>query len=196
MNATRKTTSEHRITELFDNNWRHTRSTVRTKETDIRPYDPSHSWEARHENPKTFSKLEATYVTVQPTNPIVLSGTSVVPLDHKITMDVLNVKQPGRELAKIPLTQEQRDVFMESTLKGVVPMLSEAANNNKVIVMKEPLGYKNMDVRPASFKQIDVPKALLEAGPQCDKKVTTDNNACNACCIEFVIVLFVCMCSC
>jgi hypothetical protein len=173
MNSTRKNTSEHKITELFDNNWRSTRSAVRTRESDVRPYDPAHSWEARHENPKTFSKLEANYVTVQPTRPIVLSGSAVVPLDSKKGMDVLNIKQPPRELCPIPLTQEQRDVFMEPNLKAKVPMLAEAASTNKVIVMSEPLGYKNMDVRPASFKQIDVPQALIDAGPQCDKKLLT-----------------------
>ena len=171
MTTRAKTTPAHKITALFDNDWKATRSAVRTREMDNRSYDPSHSWDGKQTNPGTFSKLQVTYMPAQPINPIVLSGSAVIPLEDTVGLQVLNVFQPARELCPIPLNQEQRDVFMAPNLKGVVPMLAEAAEGNKVIVMKEPLGYKNMDVRPASFKQIDVPKCLIEAGPQCDKKV-------------------------
>ncbi len=164
-------TSAQKISAHFDNDWKNARSTIRTRTNDSQTYDPVTSWEARTDDPNRFSRLQATYMPSQPVKPIVLSGHAVIPLEGGTGLDVLNVRQPAVAISAIPLTQEQRDVGMNPDLTGQVQMLHTAAQSNKIIVMKEPPGYKNMDVRPVSFQQVDYPRSLLESGPQCDQKV-------------------------
>lgn len=107
----------------------------------------------------------------QPVRPIVMSGNAVICLEDAHGLEVLNVSQNPKTAAFIPLTQEQRDVGMKTNLKGEVPMCMEAATRGNVVVLEEPLGFKNNMVRAANFKEISVPKCLIEAGPQCDQKV-------------------------
>lgn len=108
---------------------------------------------------------------VQATRPITLSNNSVIQLEEPTGMEVLNVDKTGQKFSFIPLTVEQMDVGMKHDLTGSIPMQTEAVRANKVVVLVEPLGYKNMDIRPASFKQIEIPKCLEDAGEQCDKKL-------------------------
>lgn len=168
-----KLTKAQKITALFDNDYSNTRSSVRTKLAVNQTYDPTTSWEGRVDNPKNFSKLKATHMPTQPIRPIILSGAAVVPLHESHGLEILNVNQRPESLCPIPLTFEQRDVGMKVTLKGEIPMCNEAKQANKSIVITENLGFKNMEVRSASFQQVDIPQALLEAGPQCDKKVSS-----------------------
>ena len=166
-----KKSSADKFTGLFDDNWKEKKSTVRTKFAGARTYDPSYSWDARSDNPEHFSRLESKLMPLQTVRPIVLSHNAVVPLEESTGMEVLNVKQPSSTLSYIPLTQEQRDVGMTKDLTGTIPMCVEAVSKGKHVVLKEPLGFKNMDMRPAEFKSFEMPSCLIEAGPQCDKKV-------------------------
>ena len=168
---TQKKSAADKFTRLFDDNWRERKSTLRTKLAGSRTYDPSYSWDARSDNPEHFSRLESKLMPLQTVRPIVLSGNAVVPLEESTGMEVLNVKQPSSTLSYIPLTQEQKDVGMTKDLSGTIPMCSDAAAKGKYVVLEEPLGFKNMDMRSAQFKSLDMPACLIEAGPQCDKKV-------------------------
>lgn len=162
-----------KFTSLFDNDWNKSKSTLRTKFEGSRKYDPVYSWEGRRDDPKEFTRMEATIMPLQSTRPIVLSGNAVVGLEESTGMEVLNSRLDIKTPPHLPLTQEQRDVGMSKDLSGKIPMVTDATRQGKFVVLDEPLGYKNQDMRPAVFKTIETPKCLLEAGPQCDKKLLT-----------------------
>ena len=100
-----------KFTELFDNDWKRTRSNVRARTADDKSYDISYSWDARSDNPKEFSKMEATDIPVQFSKPVTLSGSQIVELEPQ-SGQFLNPSIPNREQAKIPLTAEQHDLDM------------------------------------------------------------------------------------
>jgi hypothetical protein len=164
-------THAERFTSLIDNNWKTEKSKIRMKLANTTTYDPTYSWEAKFDNPKEFTKLEVTTMPFQPSQPIVLSQGAVVTLETNLGMAVFNGTKISKSRSKIPLTQDQKDVGMKDDLSGNVPMCSQATENKKTIILSEPIGFKNMNLHSASFKEMEVPKVLLDAGPQCDKKV-------------------------
>lgn len=77
MDAKRKLGPAEVFSTMFDGDWIRNKSTMRTKLDDERSYDTTYSWEARSDNPKEFSRLQATDMPVQNTKPITLSGNQV-----------------------------------------------------------------------------------------------------------------------
>jgi hypothetical protein len=157
--------------QLFDNDWRLNKSAVRHRTEDARQYDPSYSWDARSDNPQSFSRLQATYLPNQPVKPMTLSGAAVVLLEETNGFNAINVKQPARELSKIPLTSDQRDIGMDNDLSGNIPFVSQTASAGRVTLVGEQQTFKNHGLAPAMLIQGDIPSYMKEAGPNCDQRL-------------------------
>ena len=123
-----------------------------------------YSWEAKADDPNSFSRLKQTQVPFQPSNPIVMSDAAVITLENTTGLNAINVKEPSVERCKIPLTAVQQDAGINSDLSLKIPFLEEAKANNKVPLMKEKLSFKNMNIQPPELVQADVPYYLKAAG--------------------------------
>jgi len=166
-----KSSKADKLLNLFDNDWKMNKSTVRIKGDRTRSYDPAYSWDARSDNPNSFSRLQATEMPAQPCKPITMSGAAVIELEYNTGFDALNVKQHPRGESKIPLTVEQRDVGMRTDLSGTVPIATEARASNQVVVVDESLGFRNNQLAPPKLVQVNPPHYMEGAGPQCDQKL-------------------------
>jgi hypothetical protein len=93
----------------------------------------------------------------QASKPIVLSGSAVVCLENTAGFDAINVKQSSSERSRIPLTIEQQDVGMLDNLSGEVPFLTNAKENNAVLLMKDKASFRNMSMQPPEIIQEKVP---------------------------------------
>lgn len=163
----------NKLTMHFDKPWGMNRSTLRAKTADERSYDPSHSWDAISDDPRAFTRLEATEMPVQEAHPVTMSGGAMVELERKTDgLKVLNGYQPSTTLRPIPLTMEQKDVEMvEETLSGYNKLEQRAREEGKKVVMEMPAYFANMQVRAPALKGLQAPKALRESGPQCDQRL-------------------------
>lgn len=166
----RKLGKAEKFSTLFDSNWIGNKSTMRTKFDEERSYDTMYSWEARSDNPKEFSRLQATDMPVQNTKPITMSGRQVILLDKGPGPEFLS-SSSGVQVSDLPLTQQQKDIGMSNDLSGNIPLVEEARRTGKAVVLLEKAGYKNMDAQPALFGLEEYPAALLAAGPSCDRKL-------------------------
>jgi len=171
--TSRPVTNADKFTLLFDKDWRNTKSRIRTKVDDDRSYDISNSWDARSDNPQSFSRLEAVNLPVQYTKPVTLLGSAVVELEPRTGLDVLNCHQEHKTLSTLPLTREQLDVGMKPDLKGHVPMVQKAKEENGIILLESLPTFKNMDMAGPQFRKVDIPQYMIEAGPQCDQRLLT-----------------------
>ena len=171
--TSRPVTNADKFTLLFDKDWRNTKSRIRTRVDDDRSYDISRSWDARSDNPQSFSRLEAINLPVQPTKPVTLLGSAIVELEPKTGLDVLNCFQEKKTLSTIPLTREQIDVGMKPDLKGQVPMMQQAKNENAIILLESLPTFQNMNMSGPQFKKVEVPQYMIEAGPNCDQRLLT-----------------------
>mmetsp|Transcript_7849 Transcript_7849/g.13001 ORF Transcript_7849/g.13001 Transcript_7849/m.13001 type:complete len:375 (+) Transcript_7849:131-1255(+) len=169
--ATKRSSKAEKFSSLFDNNWRENKSTIRHRTEDLRQYDPSYSWDARSDNPKSFSRLQATYLPYQAVKPMTLSGPAVVLLEDTNGFNAINVKQPDKEISKIPLTTEQRDIGMNENLSGDIPFVADTISHGKVSLVKAPQTFKNQGLAPPVLTSDDVPEFLSQAGPNCDQKL-------------------------
>jgi len=157
---------------LFDNDWVNHKSTLRTKLNDDRSYDTTYSWDAKADNPQSFSRLQATDMPVQTTKPITLSGKQVILLEKSGNPEIFSSSDIPKD-SRIPLTQVQRDLGMNLDLSGKIPFVEEAYKAGKEVVLVAPQGFKNNIATPAVFTIIDKPASLRAAGPQCDQKLLT-----------------------
>jgi hypothetical protein len=160
-----------KFAELFDKDWKSAKSTIRVRSDNMKTYDPTYSWDAKVDDPKTFSRLQATYVTSQPVKPIVLSGAAVVLLENTNGFNSINVKQPSSELSKIPLTIPQRDTGMKVDLSGTIPILNDAKKLNAAVIMTETPGFNRHMMQAPTLQIAEPPKFMEAAGSQCDKKL-------------------------
>ena len=103
--------------------------------------------------------------------PICLSGPAVVPLENTDGFNAINVKQPSKELSKVPLTMEQQDIKMRHDMSGVVPYVQEVHKNKKIVLMDRNTTFNNNVVDPAKFTDGNIPEYMVQAGPQCDQKL-------------------------
>eukprot|EP01031_Cornospumella_fuschlensis_P040841 gene40841-49813_t len=141
---TKKLSNADKFASLFDQDWAHTKSRIRGKvDSSQRAYDMTNSWDARSDDPTSFSRLEQTNVPFQPSAPIVLSGTAVVKLERNEGFNALNVKQPAETVAVVPLTIEQQDVRMREDYSSKIPILEHARSQNKVLLVDRPNTYEN-----------------------------------------------------
>jgi hypothetical protein len=168
---TQKQSKADRFQKLFDHNWSENRSTIRTRTQETRQYDPSYSWDAKSDNPESFSRLQATYLPYQPIKPMTLSNNAVVLLEETHGFNAINVRQPAKELSKIPLTSEQRDIGMEKDLSGNIPFVKETTNEGKVILVGSKQTFKNQDLAPPVLVRDEVPEFMKAAGPNCDQRL-------------------------
>ncbi len=172
MNRFIKSSHADRLTSHFDKDWTMNRSSLRAKTADDRSYDPSHSWDARTDDPVEFSRLQTTEMPLQSIRPITLSGAAVVALETQTDgLRVLNGYQPPKVLAPIPLTVEQQDVGMKIDLSCKVEMDEKAKSNNKVVLQDANPSFQFFGNRGPKFREDDIPNYLIEAGPQCDQRL-------------------------
>lgn len=168
---TKRTSKADKFQQLFDNDWKNNRSAVRNRTEELRQYDPSYSWDARSDNPQSFSRLQATYLPYQPIKPMTLSGPAVILLEETHGFNAINVKQPNKELSKIPLSSNQRDLGMDNDLSGNIPFVKNAKAEGKVTLVGERQTFKNQDLAPPVLIQGDMPEFMKSAGPNCDQRL-------------------------
>ncbi len=100
-----------------------------------------------------------------------MSGPAVIRLENTNGFNAINVKQPNRELAKVPLTVEQKDLRMNNDLSGKVPFVREAIENNNVVLMEGRPTFKNMSMIEPNLVAKPKPEYMINAGPQCDQRL-------------------------
>ncbi|KAJ1432933.1 hypothetical protein B484DRAFT_447515 [Ochromonadaceae sp. CCMP2298] len=169
--TSKKPSKADKFTDLFDNNWKNNVSTIRHRTEDVRQYDPSYSWDARSDNPQSFSRLQATYLPSQPVKPITLSGAAVILLEETSGFNAINVKQPAKEMSKIPLSQEQKDLGMDVDLSGNIPFVTQTRQAGRITLVNGKQCFKNQGLAPPQLVQGDIPDYLTAAGPNCDRKL-------------------------
>ena len=160
----------NKFTDLFDGDWKRTKSRIRSRDARNMTYDPSYSWDAREDDPRSFSKLDATSVIVQPSRPITLSHTQVIPLEP-ISGQFLNV-DPHHKLKglhKIPLAPEQKDLDMNQDLHGHIPVVHEAKVKGHIVSVKTRPVFRNNHLQAPTFQTESKPDYMIAAGPQNDK---------------------------
>lgn len=170
----KKISAADRFTQLFDDDWKQTKSMLRTQFEDRRAYDVSNSWDARSDNPQSFSRLEQHLVPFQKSAPIVLSGSAVVPLEENTGFSAINVKHPEYQKSAVPLTLEQRDAQMKQDLSGTIPLREEvrsSGNSRKTLVVTESSGFANMTVKNPSLAAIEKPEYMIAAGKNADQRL-------------------------
>ncbi len=163
-----------KFSTLFDQDWVHTKSRIRTRiDSNQRPYDLTNSWDARTDNPQSFSKLDHTVVPLQQTTPIVLSGSAVLQLERNEGFNGLNVIHPSHATShsKVPLTIQQKDLQMNDDLTGSIPQLDHARRANMVLLVERPSTYENMSMQGPLIKEATIPDFVEEAGPQADQRL-------------------------
>jgi len=164
-----KTSKADQFSEFFDNDWKKNKSSIRTRHDNARQYDVSYSWDAKSDNPNSFSRLQATYLPYQPVNPLTLSGSAVVLLEETTGFSAINVKQPNKVQSTIPLTADQRDLGMMTDLTAEIPFVNEAKGKGKVVLVDVNQSFKNHSVVPPVLVQGELPAYMTAAGPQCDQ---------------------------
>lgn len=163
----------NRFTDLFDRDWKRARSSLRAQTADDRSYDPSYSWDARSDNPKEFSKIEAKDVPVQIAKPITLSGNQVIPLEPLSGQFLHNDPPEKLKGLNIPLFPEQQDVNMKKDLSGRVPICEEAFQEGAKITIKDRPIFANNELRNPTFQKEKVPDFVERAGPNGDGCILT-----------------------
>ena len=159
------------FTQLFDNGWKNTKSAIRHRHDDLQTYDPAYSWDAKSDNPQSFSRLQGTYLPYQYSKPLTLSGPAVVLLEHTPGLSSINVKPPPREAGHVPLTVEQRDAGMRQDMSATVPFAEEIKGEGKTVIVHENQSFRNQDIAAPKLAGVPVPDFMREAGPQCDRKL-------------------------
>jgi hypothetical protein len=177
----KKLSDADKFSTLFDQDWKNTKSLIRTRSERQRTYDVSNSWDARSDNPQSFSRLEQTLVPFQKSKPIVLSGSAVVMLEETSGCNTLNLPHPAYERAELPLTTEQRDIGMAPDLSGNVAILESYHRNNidpsgsgkrkTTIIVDKPATFMNGHMNPPVLKEIPLPKHYLEAGDHVNERL-------------------------
>eukprot|EP01036_Dinobryon_divergens_P045723 gene45723-61119_t len=160
----------------FDKDWKTQRSTLRQtlEERERGLYNPTSSWDARSDNPNSFSRLEhAVEVSVQTTRPITLSGAAVISLENPEGMSIYNVKRNDKHGANIPLTLEQRELGMiQDKLSAEIPQRNQLAENQVLIMDKGPT-FRNMVLHGPTFKVETIPDYYVHHTAKEDKKNLT-----------------------
>ena len=124
--ALRTDSLANKLTIHFDKPWMVNRSSLRLKTADEVSYDPSHSWDARSDDPRAFTRLQATEMPVQTAHPVTMSNGAVCELETRTDgLRVLGVKQSDKALKPIPLTVEQKDVDMQINDMSATSSLEE-----------------------------------------------------------------------
>lgn len=168
----RKMTSKEKqigkFTDLFDKNWKETRSSLRARTADDRSYDISYSWDARSDNPSAFTRMDTTDVPVQPCHPVCLSGNQIVPLEPQ-SSQFLNPDIPRTQQSSLPLNNDQRDLGMKGDLSCSIPLAEMAKAEGKAVTIDRREVFSNMNVVPPSFTTEKHPDYMTRAGPQADQ---------------------------
>jgi hypothetical protein len=158
------------FTELFDKDWKRTRSSLRAQTAGDRSYDPAYSWDARTDDPQAFSKMQSSDVPVQFAKPITMSGQQVIALEP-LSGQFLNVDAPSKlkGLNAIPLTHDQQDIDMSTNLMGSVPICDQARSEGKFVTIAErPVFSKSQNQAP-KFQVEAKPEFMDRCGPQGDQ---------------------------
>mmetsp|Transcript_15896 Transcript_15896/g.23944 ORF Transcript_15896/g.23944 Transcript_15896/m.23944 type:complete len:373 (-) Transcript_15896:102-1220(-) len=162
------------LTAHFDRDWATQKSHIRSVRTERMNYSPTYSWDAKSDNPVSFSKLNADQLPTQPCRPCTLSGNRVIELETPGGMAVLNVTERPMPRSQLPLSAHQVDAGMTGNdLSGTIPMVSQASAEGKTIVMKKNYAYSNYDVHPPQFVAEEIPQFYMEAGKNGDQKLLT-----------------------
>lgn len=171
-----KSNSADKFSTLFDNGWKTKVSTLRNKGFATRTYDHNSSWDGKVDNPENFSRLNYTTITCQPSRPMVLlPGGAVHNLDKAVSFDTINVLHKPQRSSLIPLTLEQGDLGMEPSLRGMVPVRDLEAKERNGVVIADLQRFHNLDVTKPTFRAVEVPPFIIQAGPQCDQKLLCPN---------------------
>lgn len=161
------TSQADKFSDLFDQDWKTAKSTLREHDERTKTYDVLYSWDARSDNPEPDSRLSQTLVPQQTCKPIVLSGKAVITLENTAGFDAINVKAGDKPRGVVPLTQDQSDLNMHSDLSGSIPTLDNS--DGKVALMRESKSFNNYTVRKPEVMLVEKPSYLENAGSQCDQ---------------------------
>jgi hypothetical protein len=161
-----------KLSSHFDNEWPAQKSRIREVRTERVNYSPTYSWDAKSDDPNSFSKLNADQLPTQPTRPCTLSGARVIELETSGGIDVLNGTQRSHALTGLPLTTHQTDIGMVGTdLTGTIPLASNATQNGQKLYMKNNYTFKNYSIQPPQFTAEEIPEFYREAGAHGDQKL-------------------------
>jgi hypothetical protein len=73
----------------------------------------------------------------------------------------------------VPLTLEQSDLGMESSLLGTIPMSDSVGKEDHSVFLAQTGNLCLANLQKPTFKVVQLPSYILEAGPQCDQKLLT-----------------------
>ena len=86
--------------------------------------------------------------------------------------DTLNIERNNTYHSTIPLNQSQIDVGMEdATINSYIPLLNEAKQQNKHIILTQPDHFDTNHLHGPSFELVDPPSYFADVGPEFDQKV-------------------------
>ena len=86
--------------------------------------------------------------------------------------DTLNIERNSTYHSTIPLNQSQIDVGMEdTTINPYIPLLNEAKQQNKCIILTQPDHFDTNHLHGPSFELVDPPSCFADVGPEFDQKV-------------------------
>ena len=73
----------------------------------------------------------------------------------------------------VPLTLEQSDLGMECSLLGTIPLSDSVVNEDHSIFLAQAGSLCLANLQKPTFKVVQLPSYIIEAGPQCDQKLLT-----------------------
>jgi hypothetical protein len=73
----------------------------------------------------------------------------------------------------VPLTLEQSDLGMESSLLGIIPMSDSVGKEDLSVFLAQTGNLCLANLQKPPFKVVQLPSYIIEAGPQCDQKLLT-----------------------
>ena len=73
----------------------------------------------------------------------------------------------------VPLTLEQSDLGMESSLFGAIPMSDSVGKEDHSVFLAQTGNLCLANLQKHTFEVVRLPSYIIEAGPQCDQKLLT-----------------------
>lgn len=160
------------LTKHFDRDWSTQRSELRKVTTNRLNYSPVHSWDALSDKPEKFSRLQANNIPTQRCHPCTLSGSRVIELENPSGLSVLNIYDVKQTKSHIPINVIQKDVgLVEQDLSGQIPMVTQAQQEGKTLLLEKSYHFKNYKIQPPEFQAIEKPSYYIQAGSQADQKL-------------------------
>ena len=160
------------FTGHFDRDWGTKKSRIREIRTERFDYSPNYSWDAKSDNPESFSRLGEKAIPVQTGRPCTLVGKRVVELEEAPGMQMLNVIEQPMSKNPLPLSSLQKDSGMTGDdISGDIPFLKESQKEGKKVLMDKNYSFNNYAVCPPKFTAEEIPDFYKQAGSNADQKL-------------------------